>query len=1236
MLRFAVAIGAVCAARAPTLHSGDELRSSDDDPLPPDHQSFVEREDAPSARMLAEAIMRKEEYVKDDYPALRLAARQGFVNSVRQLLELGASANVRFDIDGFGDELTPLHVAADWGRGKIIELLVRDGGADVDATLVDPYTSDTYDFYKTALCLALDGNHTRTARTLLRLGANFTVPCPISDAVSWEPLLLAAEKPNAEVVADLLQRGADANATDDNGDTALILAGSFEVIGLLLDAGAFVDDALHKACYDGNADVVRRQLRKGADVNSKGLAGCRPLHYAAQGENPHEVAQIVQMLVAAGADINAPNSAGMSPLYMLVSMPRPSEFLGGIRALLDAGADPDTLLDRDRVVNGYMSPLHYAVVMNERQIVKVLLDAGADVNLVDEWGKTPLHEAAFGTVRVKQPDAEIPLMLIGAGADVNARTDSNNTPLHIAAYAGHNSVAQALLRHGADVHAGPVTPLALTGWSSRKDDPVERLLMKHGAKFPQINDDDPSIRRDVEGREVPPPSSFEGALEAKKAEFIKLSLLSRGTEEFSSGEKLCVTIDKSDRTLLTMLKLGTSASSICPGGEPALNKAVRTGSLKHVQHLLRHGAYVNARDLGRSKGYTALLHAAAGNRLDIARALLDAKADIEAADFVRGNAPLYGAALHGHVKVVELLLKHGAAVNTTNNAAWSPLGTAAYEGHVEVARALVRAGADPFERLGCGSNPKSPHELAEERGHKDVVAAMTGRGLPPALLSFLTSTLCCLGLAWWLLADATERRGGRRRTGRDRGRRWRPRWSDIFADRVADMFPDVDTALKWMSYSYGLSYLMFAATTICMFRRFIDVGVPRPLLVAYLVVFILGALSSFTRRTKYLAWAEVLDNWLERGITGAAYATIFVYLDVFFGEMFFGDERPVFLRTMFGVVLFGCVVWLEGPAAWTAVTTWLAEKRKQQRLERKAEAARRRKQVKRDRVAAEQAAREQKRPEREAAARAAREAREAARELEQRRLDREAAAEAARAAQEREIAAMCEREQERFDRDAEAAADAVARAREQERAAQAAPEEKSEESPAAPRGYEIVAQVLERLGEVEDVLPKLLRGEAEDAFIPTMYPAELIGLGVSRTTAEKIIAAVSESMATAAPRGKVLVDEILDDAAARQEELETELMAHQEELRRLKGLIAQCGVNDALLCPLSLEIYEDPVMAADGFSYERREIENWFARGKRTSPKTNEELPHVMLVPNRDLRAMCQDFLDGVRKFEAR
>ena len=57
-------------------------------------------------------------------------------------------------------------------------------------------------------------------------------------------------------------------------------------------------------------------------------------------------------------------------------------------------------------------------------------------------------------------------------------------------------------------------------------------------------------------------------------------------------------------------------------------------------------------------------------------------------------------------------------------------------------------------------------------------------------------------------------------------------------------------------------------------------------------------------------------------------------------------------------------------------------------------------------------------------------------------------------------------------------------------------------------------------------------------------------------------------------------------------------------------------------------------MAADGFSYERRAIESWLGRGKRTSPKTNAELLHTCLTPNHDLKAMCQDFLEEVRKFE--
>lgn len=58
----------------------------------------------------------------------------------------------------------------------------------------------------------------------------------------------------------------------------------------------------------------------------------------------------------------------------------------------------------------------------------------------------------------------------------------------------------------------------------------------------------------------------------------------------------------------------------------------------------------------------------------------------------------------------------------------------------------------------------------------------------------------------------------------------------------------------------------------------------------------------------------------------------------------------------------------------------------------------------------------------------------------------------------------------------------------------------------------------------------------------------------------------------------------------------------------------------------TMEVMRDPVMAVDGFIYERASIEAWFASGKTTSPKTGAELANLSLIPNHDLRARIQDW----------
>ncbi|EOD08846.1 hypothetical protein EMIHUDRAFT_68076, partial [Emiliania huxleyi CCMP1516] len=61
------------------------------------------------------------------------------------------------------------------------------------------------------------------------------------------------------------------------------------------------------------------------------------------------------------------------------------------------------------------------------------------------------------------------------------------------------------------------------------------------------------------------------------------------------------------------------------------------------------------------------------------------------------------------------------------------------------------------------------------------------------------------------------------------------------------------------------------------------------------------------------------------------------------------------------------------------------------------------------------------------------------------------------------------------------------------------------------------------------------------------------------------------------------------------------------------------------ICPITTELMSDPVMAADGHSYERSAIERWLAT-KSTSPMTGETLVHSFLAPNHTLRRQIREW----------
>lgn len=582
-----------------------------------------------------------------DVTALSVASFFALERAVVTLLRKGHNVN---SSDSHGR--SALHVAAEMGHETIVQLLLENG-ADFEAKCIDG---------KTALHWAASTGREHSVRILLERGFD-----PTCDGVGAMSMTCeAANRGHTRVVQMLLLHMKDLKSKSD-----------------------FTFAALERATLGGQGALVKMILEEHANPEEKHRCAAAVLHIAARGND----ASVLKLLLeyAHGFEFNVEDI--QKALWSAVMEGR----VFAIRLLLDAGANPNQRpknpqspnVYQDLIVQYLTTKCGWGYYFGGFEVVKMLVEAGADIESKNSMGWTPLLLAA------KTGNTELLCFLLELGA--NAAVEEQETgrrALQWAAIAGDLEAVQLLLQQrcetGTDIAKWSI--LAQLFQAVRKD---------AGTALPQF-------LRDL------------NSLDPTECHVLKLwhLVVEKGQESASEA----------------LLNMGISLEAIDNHGNTALNLAAGNGHEGIVQLLLSKGANVDAESDQDFYGGTPLSQAAKGVHAGVVRVLLDAGAKVETEHQRKtGTTPLnmvaphfFGADLE---TIIQLLLERGANTEIASTdhhyKGCTPLMMARRSYHSNTFRLLLNKGANMEAKDKKG---KTALYHAAENGSIDTVRLLLERG----------------------------------------------------------------------------------------------------------------------------------------------------------------------------------------------------------------------------------------------------------------------------------------------------------------------------------------------------------------------------------------------------------------------------------------------------------------------------------------------------------------------------
>jgi ankyrin repeat protein len=256
-------------------------------------------------------------------------------------------------------------------------------------------------------------------------------PDLIKDDYSIQALLHAVEEEHENIVKFLVEKGVDLNDTGSS----------------YIEYEEFHKTALMIAATKGNMGIVSYLIEKGAELDWAGYNEETPLHCAA--ESGHF--EIVKFLVEKGANICHQDSYYKTPVsmaaasghtnivkYLLDKLPKKSKDREDIMwdafyeaALYDRKETLDYLEEKGIDLNKHniereVTMLHEATKRKNHNVIRCLVERGANINVKDKFENTPLH------IATENGDRETMTLLLNLGADINAQGEFKYAPIHTA------------------------------------------------------------------------------------------------------------------------------------------------------------------------------------------------------------------------------------------------------------------------------------------------------------------------------------------------------------------------------------------------------------------------------------------------------------------------------------------------------------------------------------------------------------------------------------------------------------------------------------------------------------------------------------------------------------------------------------------------------------------------------------------------------------------------------------